>query len=755
MERVINGARDRALAARHSIVTADHLLRTLLEEEDVVAFLKQIEFDVEETSNDLDEVLSDTDIHGSARQAVNPAISRALTEIMQTAVGYGTTSHNSTVTPLHLLQAMTDVPEANADAHAFVILRHGKVTSTKIKDFQMETGLDGEGTDSVKDLEGAVSFLKKFTKNLNEEAANARIDPLIGRRTEVADIILKVARRSKNNVIVIGDPGVGKTAVIEGLAKMIIEKKVPKTIEDSTIYSLSVTDLIAGTKYRGEAEQRVRDLLAALSMVPNPILFIDEIHMMMGAGAGSSGSMDMANMLKPALARGRLRCIGATTHDEFQQHIEKDRALMRRFQTMQVEEPTLDDCKAILAGVSTLYSEYHGITYTKEAIDAAVDLSARYIQNRHLPDKAIDVLDAAGARQRIRGEDRDTEITIKHIRDEVSIIAKVPVTDVSTDDLSSVRNLKKALDENVFGQESAVEQLVDTMMVAKTGLRSRKKTLGTFLLTGGTGTGKSELSKQLAASLQMKLTRFDMSEYRESHSISKLIGSPPGYVGYGAGGAGSGLLTGEVEKYPHSVVLFDEIEKAHPDIFNLFLQIMDEGVLTNSAGKKVSFENTVVLMTSNVGAREAATRAVGFTKETHRDGADDAVVNRTFSPEFRNRLDAILKFKSLTTEAMLRVVDKFIKETAERVSEQGFTLTVTAAARSQLAKDGYDPAMGARPLLRLVTDQVKKPISRKIVFDGMQPGALIIVDLDDDSKFLITVGDPSANKAVEEKAEEA
>ena len=738
MEKLVNDARSLAVKHSHAYVTADHLLAVLLLEDEIIEFLNQNDIDHQELTNDLEEVLTTEDIHGVTRSRVNPDLTNLVAMAMQNAVAIGMNTNDKTVTALHLLTGMILIPEDKAEAHAFVILKAAGVTQTKIKTFQMETGMDGESSATIKDEETAQAFLKQFTKNLNEEAKNARIDPLIGRKNEVSDIILKVARRTKNNVIVVGEPGVGKTAVIEGLAKMIVDGNVPATIANSTIYSLSIADLIAGTKYRGEAEQRIRDLVVALSHIPNPILFIDEIHMMMGAGAGSNSSLDMSNILKPALARGRLRCIGATTHAEYTAHIEKDRALMRRFQLLQVEEPSLADCKDIIRGIAPIYEEFHGITYTEEAMAAAVDLSDRYIQNRLLPDKAIDVLDAAGARQRVRGEEKDTTITISHIRDEVGNIAKIPVSDLTTDDLEKVRNLDGTIKKNVLGQDSAVNALVDTVMISKTGLRSRKKTQGSFLMTGPSGVGKTELAKQLSDSLQMKLIRFDMSEYREPHSISKLIGSPPGYVGYDQGGAGSGLLTGEVEKYPHSVVLFDEIEKAHPDIFNLFLQLIDEGSLTNSSGKKISFENCYVLMTSNVGAAEAAQRSVGFVGSEYNVGASEEAVKKMFKPEFRNRLDGILRFDPLTRESMLGIVSKFIKELSDQMNEQGFVLVVTDAAKEQLAKEGYDPAMGARPLQRVISEKVKKPISRKIVFDCVAKGSVIVVDYTTD--YQVTVG---------------
>lgn len=740
MEKIVNDARALAINGNHSMVTADHLLRTLLDEDQVTAFLDQISVDAEELSNDLDEVLSDDTIHGSSRGRVNPDISNIVSEVMQNAVGMAMSTPNKTVTSLHLLAAMVMIPEAKQDSHAFILLKSGKVTLTKIKDYQMDTGMGDGESETIASEEEAISFLKKFTKNLNEEAKHARIDPLIGRETEVADIVLKIARRTKKNVIVTGEPGTGKSAIVEGLAKLIVEGKVPKTIENSTVYSLSIPDLIAGTKYRGEAEERIRNLVVALGKVPNPILFIDEIHMMMGAGAGSSSSLDMANILKPALARGQIRCIGATTHDEYLEHIEKDRALMRRFQVVQVEEPSLEACKAILTGLAETYGGYHGVTYSKEAIDAAVEMSARYIQNRHLPDKAIDVLDASGARQRVRGEDRDREITVDHIRNEVSIIAKVPVADVGRDDLGKLRTLQSDLQGKVFGQDAAIQELVDSVMVAKTGMRARKKTLGAFLLAGPSGCGKTESAKQLADTLSMNLVRFDMSEYREPHTISKLIGSPPGYVGFGQGGAGSGLLITAVERNPHSIVLLDEIEKAHKDIFNLFLQAMDDGVMTSGSGKKVSFENVILLMTSNVGSQEAAASKLGFTTGSSQYTVDDSAVNRMFTPEFRNRLDAILKFQPLTRTAMLGIVDKFIAEVHQQVSEQGFALVVTDKAREKLAQDGYDPAMGARPLNRLITEKVKKPVSRAIVFGDTQPGSMIMVDVGSDDQFTVKFG---------------
>lgn len=522
------------------------------------------------------------------------------------------------------------------------------------------------------------------------------------------------------------------TAIAEGLAQLIVQNNVPSVLRDSTVFSLDIGNLIAGTRFRGDFEERMKHVLQALSFIDNPILFIDEIHMIMGAGSGSQGGMDVANLLKPALAKGKIRCIGSTTFEEYRKHFEKDRALVRRFHKLDVHEPSIENTKLILRGLRDGYSKYHGVTYTDEALDAAVDLTSRFVQNRFLPDKAIDVMDSAGARQRVKDESKDEIITAEHIQFEVAKIAKIPEQTVKTDERAKLIVLEKAMRDTVFGQDAAITTLTDAVMIARAGLREDNKPSGAYMFVGPSGTGKTELSRQLATVLGVPLIKFDMSEYMEKHSVAKLIGAPPGYVGHGEGGAGSGLLTNEIENNPHCVLLLDEIEKAHPDIFNILLQVMDDGKLTNSNGKTVYFNNVFLIMTSNAGARDAAKAALGFTMQ-HRNGEEDVAIKATFAPEFRNRLDAIVKFVPLKREHMLQIVDKFTNVMVKTLSNRGISLVFTDEAKGLLADKGYDPAMGARPLGRVITDLVKKPLSREIVFNDLVDGDIVHVTVVDGS----------------------
>ncbi|HEX8350754.1 MAG TPA: AAA family ATPase, partial [Hymenobacter sp.] len=537
-------------------------------------------------------------------------------------------------------------------------------------------------------------LLEKYCDNLNADALAGKIDPLIGRQTEVHSLMLTTARRTKNNVVLVGEPGVGKTAVVEGLAKLIAEDQVPDAIKGSVIYSLSIANLLAGTKFRGDMEERVKQVIEAIEKRGEelgvlPMLFIDEVHTMMGAGAGTQGAMDVANLLKPALAKGKLRCIGGTTYEEYRKHFEKDRALMRRFQKLDIKEPSIEDTKLILRGLIPSYEAFHGVKYDLAALDTAVELTSRYITDRFLPDKAIDVVDAAGARQKIRPEtEREPVITVELMQEEISRIAKIPSTTVKESEEDKLALLESNLRDTVFGQDNAILEVTDAVYLSRAGLRDPNKPQGNYLFAGPTGVGKTELAKQLAATLSIPLERFDMSEYMEKHSVSKFIGSPPGYVGFGDGGAGSGLLTNAIENTPHCVLLIDEIEKAHPDIFNVFLQIMDNGQITNSSGKTVSCRNVILIMTTNAGATELQKNSLGFGANS-REGSDDKVIESMFAPEFRNRLDAIVKFNALASDNMLRVVDKFLAQLAGLAAGKGLTLEFTPTLRNWLAEKGF------------------------------------------------------------------
>jgi ATP-dependent Clp protease ATP-binding subunit ClpA len=749
-------ALDRALKIarryEHEFVTVEHLLGSLLQDEKVIEVLTDMGANVPNLSAALlkflqSDILSKGD-YGHGRPQ-SPRQTASLLRVVQKAMAQTVFSDRKVVRPIDLLVSLMD--EAGEDSHAVYYLEKQNIDIMALKTaVSHETLLEGEEDDEDEDgpkKSKAERILEKFCVNLNEEAAKGKIDPLIGREEEVAALILATARRTKNNIVIVGEPGVGKTAVVEGLAKMIAEDQVPDAIKGSTVYSLNIGALMAGTKFRGDMEERVKQIIDAVEKVGEekgilPILFIDEIHTIMGAGSGSQGALDVANLLKPALAKGKLRCIGGTTFEEYRKHFEKDRALLRRFQKLDVLEPSIEDAKRIIHGVSKVYAEYHGIQYDPEALDAAVDLTARYVTDRMLPDKAIDVLDAVGARQRVAAADvRKTQITMEMVEDEVSKIAKVPARTVKEDETQKLEHLDKDLHSKVFGQDLAIETVVDAVLMSRAGLREVTKPQGCYLFAGPTGVGKTELAKQLSATLSVPLHRFDMSEYMESHSISKFIGSPPGYVGFGDGASGSGLLTNAIEQTPHCVLLIDEIEKAHPDIFNIFLQVMDNGQLTNSAGKTVNFRNVILIMTTNAGASELQRNTLGFG-DSSVNGNDDAVIEKMFTPEFRNRLDAIVKFNPLQSSNMLMIVDKFLAQLNVQAKEKNVEIVVSSEAKEYLANKGYDPKMGARPLARLIQKEIKEPLSRKMLFGTLKNGGKVEVQLLGEK---LSIGEPLAS----------
>ena len=563
--------------------------------------------------------------------------------------------------------------------------------------------------------------------NLNEKAKQGKVDPLIGRSAEVERCIQILCRRTKNNPLLVGDPGVGKTAIAEGLARKIINKQVPEVLAGSTIFSLDMGSLLAGTRYRGDFEERVKQVVKELENHPDAILFIDEIHTVIGAGATSGGAMDASNLLKPALASGSLRCMGSTTYKEFRQHFEKDRALVRRFQKIDVNEPTIEDTIKILKGLKTYYEEFHKLRYTNDAIKAAVELSARYITDRKLPDKAIDIIDEAGAGQMLLPESRRKKVIgIKDVEAVVAQIARIPPKSVSKSDTESLLQLDTDLKRAVYGQEDAIEQLSAAMKMARAGLRDPSKPIGCYLFSGPTGTGKTETARQLSSTLGIELLRFDMSEYMERHTVSRLIGAPPGYVGFDQGG----LLTDAVDQHPHCVVLLDEIEKAHPDVFNILLQVMDHGVLTDANGKKVDFRNVVLIMTTNAGASDAQRNAIGFGRGKQEDEVDEAL-KRLFTPEFRNRLDAVVQFRPLTPEVIRQVVVKFVMQLEGQLADRNVTIETTDEAADWLAKNGFDELYGARPLGRVIQEHIKKPLADEILFGRLVRGGHVKVVLRD------------------------
>lgn len=738
---VIGGANDLANDLNHQYVTLEHLLYVTLSRSEIASTLQAIGGDVQQIMDDTMRFLQGPAVpqRRTDLSAGGPRHTETMKEIVQACVAHGRFSGGTKAKSIDLIVAILQRSDPS-DSYACAFLVNHGVSLDTLKRYLAHGSSSsrggqpaGQGQGDGKDItskEEAIDYLARFTTNLNETAAQGTIDPLIGRTKEVDTIIRVSARRTKNNVVMVGEPGVGKTAIAEGFALKISRGEVPEALKNAVIYSLDVGRLIAGTKFRGDFEERMSLILKALTFIEQPILFIDEIHMIMGAGAGSNqGGMDVANLLKPALQKGALRCIGSTTHEEFRKHFEKDRALLRRFQSLSINEPSIEDAKLILRGLRKTYEDYHGITITDEAIDAAVELTSRYINNRQLPDKAIDVIDGAGARQKVAPEaERKTTITAEMIEQEVAAVANIPAKTVASDEKAKLKQLDADLHRVVFGQDEALNTLTDAVYISRAGLRDDNKPAGVFLFVGPTGVGKTEAVKQLAATMGVPMVRFNMSEYMEKHSVSKLIGSPPGYVGHGEGGAGSGLLINEIDTKPHCVLLLDEFEKAHSDIYNLFLQVFDEGKLTSSNGKEVIFKNVLIVMTSNVGARREAQAALGFTKNS-REGEGEIDMKNAFAPEFLNRIDAIVRFHSLKRENMEMIVDKFVGELGKQAARSNVTLELTAAARTWLADKGYDPAMGARPLARVIQDTVKKPLSRAMLFNMTPAGGHVVVDL--------------------------
>jgi ATP-dependent Clp protease ATP-binding subunit ClpA len=580
--------------------------------------------------------------------------------------------------------------------------------------------------------------LEEYCVDLNKKAEEGNIDPLIGREAEIERTIQILCRRSKNNPLYVGDPGVGKTAIAEGLARRIVKKEVPEVLEDSTIYALDMGALLAGTRYRGDFEERLKSVINALEETPGAVMFIDEIHTVIGAGATSGGSMDASNILKPSLAGGKLKCMGSTTYKEYRSYFEKDRALVRRFQKIDVYEPSQEDAVKILRGLKPYYEAHHNVVYSAEALRCAVELSARYINDRKLPDKAIDVIDEVGAsRMLLPASKRRKRVTVKDIENVVAKIARIPPKSVSTDDKKALKTLDRDLKTMVFGQDKAINSLSSAIKLARAGLREPEKPIGSYLFSGPTGVGKTEVARQLAMTLGVELVRFDMSEYMERHTVSRLIGAPPGYVGFDQGG----LLTDAIDQQPHAVLLLDEIEKAHPDLFNILLQVMDHGKLTDNNGKSVDFRNVVLIMTTNAGAAEMAKPAIGFERE-ERIGDDTAAIEKMFSPEFRNRLDSIIPFSSLTPEVMARVVDKFIIELETQLADRSVTIELTDESREFLAKKGFDKIFGARPLSRVIQELIKQPLSEELLFGKLEKGGIVVVRTED-GKLSFDYPDPS------------
>ncbi|HEX4909288.1 MAG TPA: ATP-dependent Clp protease ATP-binding subunit ClpA [Permianibacter sp.] len=736
LELTLNQAFKQAREKRHEFMTVEHLLLALLDNAVAVNVLRACGANVDRLRRELAHFVDETTpLLPTDDESRDTQPTLGFQRVLQRAVFHVQSAGKKEVTGANVLVAIFSEQESQAvyllhqeqvsrlDVVNYISHGISKVAGSEREAPQPQAEAEEEGGS-----EAGKSPLESFASNLNELAKQGKIDPLIGRHHELERTIQVLCRRRKNNPLLVGEAGVGKTAIAEGLARRIVDGDVPDVMKDGVVYALDLGGLLAGTKYRGDFEKRLKAVLKELKEKPHAILFIDEIHTIIGAGAASGGVMDASNLVKPMLASGEIKCIGSTTFQEYRGIFEKDRALARRFQKIDVLEPSIDETYEILKGLKTHYEKHHSVRYTPAALQAAAELSAKYINDRQLPDKAIDVIDEAGASQRLLAPSkRKKVIGVHEIEDIVSKIARIPTKTVSTSDREALRNLGQSLKGVVFGQDEAIMQLADAIKLARSGLGTEDKPVGSFLFAGPTGVGKTEVTKQLARILGLQLLRFDMSEYMERHTVSRLIGAPPGYVGYDQGG----LLTEAVCKNPHSVLLLDEIEKAHPDVFNLLLQVMDHGTLTDNNGRKADFRNVIIIMTTNAGAEEMSKSSIGFTLNDHSLDSMDAI-KRLFSPEFRNRLDSIVQFKALASEVILSVVDKFIVELQAQLDAKGVSLEVSSEARAWLAEKGYDRAMGARPMARIIRDQLRKPLADELLFGKLSRGGEVHVLLEDD-----------------------
>jgi ATP-dependent Clp protease ATP-binding subunit ClpA len=725
-----------ARQARHEFITVEHLLLALLDNPSAAEVLRACAVNIEDLRKTLTNFIGDNTptVPGTGEVDTQPTL--GFQRVIQRAIMHVQSASNGKkeVTGANVLVAIF----GEKDSHAVYYLHQQGVTRLDVVNFISHGVRKDQSSESQKASEGVEegapsdgqqkeSALDQFTQNLNKAAAEGKIDPLIGREDEVDRVIQVLCRRRKNNPLLVGEAGVGKTAIAEGLAYRITQSDVPEILQHAVVYSLDMGALLAGTKYRGDFEQRLKAVLKQLKDNPNGILFIDEIHTIIGAGSASGGTLDASNLLKPALANGQLKCIGATTYTEFRGVFEKDHALSRRFQKVDVNEPTVEQTVQILRGLKSRFEEHHGVKYSSSALSTAAELAARFINDRHLPDKAIDVIDEAGAAQRILPKSKQKKTIGKtEIEDIIAKIARIPPQTVNQDDRSKLQTIDRDLRNVVFGQDPAIEALASAIKMARAGLGKTDKPIGSFLFSGPTGVGKTEVAKQLAFILGIELIRFDMSEYMERHAVSRLIGAPPGYVGFDQGG----LLTEAITKKPHAVLLLDEIEKAHPDIFNILLQVMDHGTLTDNNGRKADFRNVIIIMTTNAGAESLQKASIGFTS-SKQSGDEMADIKRMFTPEFRNRIDATISFRALDEEIILRVVDKFLMQLEEQLHEKKVEAIFTEKLRKFLSKKGFDPLMGARPMARLIQDMIRKALADELLFGRLVTGGRVTVDLDE------------------------
>ena len=737
LEETLHRAVAYASQRKHEYATLEHLLLSLTDDEDAAAVMKACDVDLVELKKAVTNYI-DTELRALIVEDGEDAKPTAgFQRVIQRAVIHVQSSGRDDVTGANVLVAVFSERESHAayflqeqdmtryDAVNYIA--HGIAKKAGASEPKVVKGATQDEDESKPNAKSGGEALEAYCVDLNQKARQGKVDPLIGRLAEVERCIQILCRRTKNNPLLVGDPGVGKTAIAEGLARKIINHEVPEVLDGATIFSLDMGALLAGTRYRGDFEERIKQVIKELEGHPNAILFIDEIHTVIGAGATSGGAMDASNLLKPALASGSLRCMGSTTYKEFRQHFEKDRALVRRFQKIDVNEPTIEDTIKILKGLKIYYEDFHKLKYTADAIKTAVDLSAKYITDRKLPDKAIDVIDEAGASQMLLPESRRKKtIGVKEIEAVVAKIARIPPKSVSKTDTEALKQLDEDLKRAVFGQDEAIQQLSSAMKMARAGLRDPNKPIGSYLFSGPTGVGKTEAARQLAQTLGIELLRFDMSEYMERHTVSRLIGAPPGYVGYDQGGQ----LTDAVDQHPHAVVLLDEIEKAHQDVYNILLQVMDNGVLTDANGKKVDFRNVVLIMTTNAGASDAQRQSIGFGRGKV-DGEEEAALKRLFTPEFRNRLDAVVAFKPLTQDIIRQVVQKFVMQLEAQLADRNVTIETSDDAADWLAKNGFDELYGARPLARVIQEHIKKPLADDILFGKLSKGGHVKVVLKD------------------------
>ncbi|MBC8269088.1 MAG: ATP-dependent Clp protease ATP-binding subunit ClpA [Rhodospirillaceae bacterium] len=755
LEQTLHRALAMATERRHEYATLEHLLMALTDDQDAVAVLRACGVDLDQLSQNLVDFINDelAEIQLDSptdTPMADPKPTAGFQRVVQRAIIHVQSSGREEVTGANILVALFSERESHAvyflQIHdmsrldAVNYISHG---IAKVPGKDRPAAVSGADEDMAAEdiVKTADEALEAYCVNLNQKAQEDGIDPLIGRDAEVDRTIQILCRRSKNNPLYVGDPGVGKTAIAEGLARRIVKGEVPDVLKEATIYALDMGSLLAGTRYRGDFEERLKGVIKELEEMPHAIMFIDEIHTVIGAGATSGGSMDASNILKPSLANGKLRCMGSTTYKEYRSHFEKDRALVRRFQKIDIHEPSIEDTVKILKGLKPYFEQHHNVTYSAEALRTAVELSARYINDRKLPDKAIDIIDEVGAsRMLLAKAKRRKKITVKDVEETVAMIARIPPKSVSSDDRKALKTLEMDLKTMVFGQDKAITALASAIKMSRAGLREPEKPIGAYLFSGPTGVGKTEVARQLSMTLGVDLVRFDMSEYMERHSVSRLIGAPPGYVGFDQGG----LLTDAVDQQPHTVLLLDEIEKAHPDLFNILLQVMDHGKLTDHHGKSVDFRNVILIMTTNAGAADMAKPAIGFER-SERTGDDTEAIERMFTPEFRNRLDATITFDSLSPESVSRVVDKFIIELEAQLGDRNVIIELTDEARNWLAKKGYDKLFGARPLARVIQEHIKKPLAEELLFGKLADGGIVRVSIIE-GKAVFDYPDPEPRK---------